>query len=169
MKQPSKNVGIVTVKSKIKRRIKPKAFKKSKNASELDGSGLEYFFRINILDKLGIKYSQQFKAKSIGRFYDFILLDYRIIIECDGTFFHSDPRIYKDSLTITQKRNKRVDEIKNKWAQENYYVLLRFWEKDIYNDVPGIIKFLTEKIGLQTEVILLNESKKNGSFFMKNN
>lgn len=156
MRQPSKN------------KAKNKSIRKKKNSTKnLDGSKLETFFKINVLEKLNLNYVQQFEAKSIGRFYDFLLTDYRILIEIDGDYWHMNPDIYQSPINSIQKRNKRVDELKNKWALTNCYILLRFWEKDIYNDTNTVIKFLSERIGIQNEAILLTESKKNGSFFMK--
>ena len=168
MKQPVKNKIVETVKlKKIKTKIHKKIFKKSIITSELDGSGLETFFRIEILDKLNIKYIQQFKAKSIGRYYDFYLEDFKVLIECDGSFFHSDPSIYNKSLTIVQKRNKRIDKIKDEWALMNGYILLRFWESDIKKEPEKVAKYLIERLQIATEIVLLNESKKNGTFFRK--
>jgi len=168
MKQPTKTKTTTHVKPKKNKVFKKKkTFVKSRNASDLDGSGLETYFRVNILDKLGVEYDQQFEAHPIGRFYDFYLPKYRVLIECDGDFYHSNPEIYTTNLTITQKRNKRVDELKNKWASLNNYVLIRFWEKDIYGDSNGIIEFINQRLKLQNEVLLLRESKKNGSFFSK--
>lgn len=162
MKQPVKN--IVRIKSQKKKNNTKKSEK------NLDGSGLETFFRENVLEKLGIRYQQQFEAKSIGRFYDFYLPDFRVIIECDGFFFHSDPRFYKEGpVYATQKRNKRVDEYKNQWALANGYLLLRFWEHDILNDTENVKKFLTERLNIRNKTILLEKSKKDGSFFMDKN
>ena len=172
MKQPvSHNISKTTVvnkKKSVKKKVfKRKEFKKSPNASDLDGSGLETYFRINILDKLGVRYQQQFEAKSIGRFYDFYLQDSRILIECDGDYFHKNPEIYDRAINKMQKYNTKIDEVKNRWALTNGYVLLRFWETDIRKDPDNIIKFLTERLHIQNEVNILNESKKNGSFYIK--
>lgn len=99
MKQPVKN--IVRIKSQKK---KNNTKKPEKN---LDGSGLETFFRENVLEKLGIRYQQQFEAKSIGRFYDFYLPDFRVIIECDGFFFTRTHGFTKRGLSIQHKREIR--------------------------------------------------------------
>lgn len=150
MRQPTKNK-LNTLVSVVKKRKKKRVFQKSKNASELDGSGLETYFRINFLDKLGLNYDQQFKANDIGRFYDFHLKDKNnnslmILLEIDGTFFHSDSRFYNKILTSSQKRNKRIDKIKDRWALDNGYLLLRFLEYDIKNNPKLILDVLSEHI-----------------------
>lgn len=160
MKQPVKKIIKYKVKTKRKKPISDK---------DLDGSGLETYFKENILDKLGVKYIQQFEAKSIGRFYDFYLPESQVLIEVDGSYWHSDPRIYEKPMNVIQKRNKRVDKIKDVWALANGYVLIRIWESDIRKDPANVMKMLSERLHVQTEVVLLAESKKNGSFFMKKN
>lgn len=141
--------------------------KKRKNEKNLDGSGLETYFKLNFLEKLGVEYVQQFHAEQIGRFYDFYLPKQNIIIECDGSFFHCDPRNYTKPKYATQIKNKRVDEIKNNWATMNGFVLLRFWEYDIYNNPKLIINELKNHMKIQNKKIKLLEDKKNGVFFIK--
>lgn len=170
MKQPvskkNSKINITNKKKSVKKKVfKRREFKKSPDASDLDGSGLETFFRINVLDKLGVKYDQQFEAKSIGRFYDFYLPDSRILIECDGDYFHKNPEIYSEAINKMQKYNVKIDEAKNKWALINGYVLFRFWETDIRKNPGNIILFLKERLNIQNKVIVLNESKKDGSFY----
>lgn len=140
----------------------------------LDGSGLETYFKENFLDKLEINYTQQFEAKDIGRFYDFHLKDknnnsLRILVEIDGTYWHTDPRVYDKPINPIQKRNKRVDEIKNKWALLHGFCLIRLWEYDIKNNPEKIINELKKHMSIQTEKIFLMESKKNGTFYNKKN
>jgi len=159
MKQPIKNT------SRIKNKTKKGKFAKDKINVVADGSGLETFFRVNILDVLEIKYQQQFKAESIGRFYDFYLPEHNVLLEIDGGYWHLDPRLYEAPINSIQKRNKRVDELKNKWALTNGYVLLRFWESDIKKSPGEIIKFLIDRLKIEKDVVLLKESKKNGSFY----
>ena len=155
MKQPISNI----IKTKRKKEIK-------KPERDLDGSGLETYFRINFLDKLGIEYVQQFEAVSIGRFYDFMIKNHNLILEIDGSYFHSDPRFFEKTNKM-QKRNKRVDDVKNKWALINGFVLLRFWEYDIYNNPKLVMDELEKHLKIQNKKYLLSESKKNGTFFNK--
>jgi len=159
MKQPVKK----SIKLKIKKKYQPKI----KTQEQLDGSGLESFFRTEILDKLGVHYIQQFEAKNIGRFYDFYLPYHNVLLEIDGDYFHKNPMIYETPINAIQKRNMRVDEVKNKWALMNGYVLIRFWESDIRKNTSNVLKILSERLNLQTEVVLLAESKKNGTFYIK--
>lgn len=158
MKQPVRN--------KYKKIIKQKV-KKIKTPEELDGSGLESYFRINILDKLEIEYFQQFEAKSIGRFYDFYLPKHNVLLEIDGDYWHKNPTIYESPINAIQKRNARVDKLKDKWALMNGFVLIRIWESDIKKEPEKVAKYLIERLQIATEIVLLNESKKNGTFFRK--
>lgn len=173
MKQPVKKTTPSVNKSKSskgsnKKYTKPrKEFIKSSNASELDGSGLEAHFRTNFLDKLGVDYVQQYEAKDIGRFYDFMLPDQNILIEIDGDYFHKNPMIYRTAINGTQRRNIRIDEVKNKWALLHSFCLIRIWEYDIRHNPKEVMEALIKRIGSQNEVVALNESKKNGSFFKK--
>lgn len=172
MKQPVKKTTPTPKKSSIikpsKKKNKPrKEFKKSSDASELDGSGLEAYFRINFLDKLGLNYVQQFEAKDIGRFYDFMLPNQNILIEIDGDYFHKNPMMYESPINATQRRNVRIDELKNKWALLHSFCLIRIWEYDIRHNPQNVMNSLLKHVSSQNGVVALNESKKNGSFFKK--
>lgn len=112
------------------------------------------------MDKLKVKYTWQFEAKDIGRFFDYYLPDYNLIIEIDGGYYHSDPRLYEEKdLNRMQKRNKKVDEYKNKWALMHGIPILRIWEKDIREDPKGVMKMLKERLNIEKEKITLNENK----------
>lgn len=109
-------------------------------------SGLEKTFA-NILDLLEIKYQPFFYAKEIKAFYDFYLPDYNLLIEVDGDFWHCNPDTkHKIPKYNTQKYNLERDRIKNEWAIQNGYKLLRFWENDIKNNVKKIKKILLENL-----------------------
>ena len=69
-------------------------------------------------------------------FFDFYLIDYDIFIECDGDYWHANPKIYFDQnkLNTTQKHNVGNDKRKNIFLEKENKILLRFWEYDIYNN-----------------------------------
>jgi very-short-patch-repair endonuclease len=107
-----------------------------------------------------VRYVYQFEAKDIGRFYDFYLPDVNLIIEIDGSYFHSDPRLVKEeNMNPMQKRNKRVDEYKDRWALMHGIPLIRFWEKDIRENPKMVMDELKKRLYLETEKKSLAEKK----------
>lgn len=135
--------------------------KNSKNHPKYGTSKLEQDFAINFLDKLGIEYVYQYEAKDIKRYYDFYLPKHKILIEVDGGFYHADPRVVdQNKLNAMQKHNKRVDEIKNRWASLNGIPLIRIWEYDIRNNPDMVMKMLKERLYIQDKKIILKENKK---------
>ena len=122
-------------------------------------SKLEKKFAKEFLEKLGIKYEEQFEAKDIKRFYDFFLPDYRTLVEVDGSWFHSYGLIYEE-MNPMQKRNARVDEIKNEWAALHGYPLIRIWEHDINENPQKVLDMLRERLGVEEEKLKIKENKK---------
>jgi very-short-patch-repair endonuclease len=129
---------------------------------------LEEDFAREFLDKLGVKYIYQFEAKDIGRYYDFaIILDDNLsvgnmlLVEIDGSYFHSDPRLVKEGeMSPMQKRNKRVDEYKDKWALLHGIPLIRIWEKDIRENPKMVMDGLKKRLYIENEKKTLNENKR---------
>ena len=133
-------------------------------------SQLEKNFARDFLDRMGLVYIYQYEAKDIKRFYDFALTCYDdvkyeyevkdgircvkqegqffpidMIIEIDGSFYHSDPRVVsEDKMTPMHKHNKFVDELKDKWAAMHCIPLLRIWEYDIIHS-PKMVEKEIEK------------------------
>ena len=140
--------------------VKKKPIKyKKKNHPQYGTSKLEEDFAKQFLDKLGINYEYQFEARDIGRYYDFFIPNKDgshggLLIEIDGSYFHSDPRLYEEKdLNGMQKKSKRVDELKNKWALLHGYPLMRIWEKDIRENPKKVMKRLKERLYLMDEEI----------------
>ena len=144
-----------------KRLIKPNG-KVEKTHPKFGTSKLEQDFAEQFLDKLGVKYIWQFEAKDIGRFYDFYLPAHNLIIEVDGGYYHSDPRVVnEDKLSPMQKKNKRIDEHKNEWALMHGIPIMRIWEYDIRNNPSGVMKSLKERLYIE-EKVQNKINKKNG-------
>jgi hypothetical protein len=66
-----------------------------------------------------------------------------------------------------QKKNMRVDKIKDKWALLNNIILIRVWENDIHKNPVKVMEMLEKRIGYSTEKQILKEKKKSGEFFIK--
>ena len=171
MKQPIKKRGTSIIKNKSKKRTTPKA-KTARGAvrphhQKYGTSKLEEDFARDFLDKLGIKYIYQFEAKDIGRFYDFAIIlndemttGNMILIEIDGGYYHSDPRVVKeDKLNPMQKHNKRVDEHKDKWALLHGIPLIRIWEKDIRENPKMVMEELKKRLYIEDKKITITEKK----------
>lgn len=122
-------------------------------------SKLEKKFAKEFLEKLGIRYEEQFEAKDIKRFYDFYLPDYQVIIEIDGDFYHGYGKVHEEKNPM-QKRNARVDEIKNEWAALHGYPLIRIWEHDINENPEKVLDMLRERLGVEMEKLIIKENKK---------
>lgn len=108
-------------------------------------SELEEKFKI-ILEVLDIKYQHFFFASKINKIYGFYIPEYNTLIEVDGNFYHCNPKFYHSSICKTQEINIKNDQEKNKWAKENGYKLLRFWEDDINNNIKQVKQTLLEHL-----------------------
>jgi len=122
-------------------------------------SKLEVIFEKEILNKLKVVYERQFYAKDIKRYYDFYLPELNVLIEVDGDFYHSYGKVYEE-MTPMQKKNHRVDEIKNEWAAMHGYALIRIWEHDIRNNPYKVLEWLSERLGIENEKQIIKENKK---------
>ena len=122
-------------------------------------SKLENHFAKEFLDKLGVKYERQYYAESIKRYYDFYLPDWNLLIEVDGDYYHSKGLVYED-MSPMQKRNNRVDKLKNEWAVLNGYNLIRVWESDINKNATKLMEKLKEILMLEEEKRKKREEKK---------
>ena len=161
MRQPiKKGKKIEGKKPKVRKRlIKPNG-KLERIHPKFGTSKLEQDFAEQFLDKLGVEYIWQFEAKDIGRFYDFYLPNDNILLEFDGSYYHSDPRIVDETkMNPMQKKNRRVDEYKNKWALLHGIPLYRIWEKDVNERPELVMQQLKEVLKIQNEVNTIKENK----------
>lgn len=142
-----------------KRTINTLYTKKKRKHKEYGTSKLEERFARDFLDKLGVKYVYQFEAKDIGRFYDFYCYEDNLLIEVDGSYYHSYGLTYEE-MSPMQKKNKRVDELKDKWALLHGIPLLRIWEHDINDNPSKVISMLKERLKVQKEKKVIEEDKK---------
>jgi len=81
---------------------------------------------------------------------DFAFPDSKIGIECQGTFFHTDPRVYPNGpITAIQRRNAGRDKSKRKYLTERGWQIIELWEIEI-NDGRFKEQLLCElqKLGL---------------------
>ena len=78
---------------------------------------------------------------------DFAIPHLKIVVECDGDYWHANPRIYdKNKLTFTQKKTLKRDLNKNKELIQKEWVVLRFFESDIKEDVKKCVDKIEKEI-----------------------
>ena len=137
---------------------------KAKNGQEYGTSKLEEKFAKQFLDKLGINYVYQYKAESIGRYYDFRICPelHGPIIEVQGGYWHADPRLYEGKkLDKTQQRDLKIDEIKRKYCERNGIKLIYVWEKDI-NETPNkVMEYLKDVLKPYLDGTIENKKKRH--------
>lgn len=90
-------------------------------------SSLECKFK-DLLDNAGILYIQQYKPDKCTKVYDFFLPLYNTLVEIDGTFWHH-------SEWAIQHGSRVNDDIKDKWAVDNGYDMVRIPENDMPADI----------------------------------
>lgn len=161
MKQVTRKRTSITIKNKTKKSTaqKVKPTKRTVYHPKYGTSKLEEDFARDFLDKLGLKYVYQFET-DIGRFYDFYLPEHNLLIEIDGSYHHSDPRLVKESeMNPMQKRNKRVDKIKDEWALMHGIPLIRIWEKDIRENPNQVMEMLKNRLYIQDKKVEVKVNK----------
>jgi very-short-patch-repair endonuclease len=104
------------------------------------GSKLEKNFA-NICDEANIEWVMQYKLKN--KRYDFFFPKYKILVEIDGNYIHSNEA---EGFRIDKPFKKKIfknDAFKNIIAKSLGFKILRIWETELNNLTP---KLLLEKI-----------------------
>ncbi|AJD91432.1 hypothetical protein JMA_21150 [Jeotgalibacillus malaysiensis] len=112
---------IEMIRSATLKQMEEQVFKKTRIEKVLE----EY------LKEANIEYRYSFILQK--RQYDFLLPKYRLIIECDGDYWHANPSVYPEPADWQIERIKR-DLEKNEIAKRSGYRIVRFWENDILNN-----------------------------------
>jgi very-short-patch-repair endonuclease len=81
-----------------------------------------------------INYLKQTPLCGVAR-VDFYLPEYKIVIQCDGDYWHGCPKHFKNN----NKRKPDKEERQNKILKENGYKIFRFWECEINKSVENCI------------------------------
>ena len=111
----------------------------------------------DMLDEMNIAYDieKSLKFKNTWKHFDINLIDYPVLIEVDGNYWHGNKEtMRKGKPNFMQLKNKQNDMIKNWVAKNAGYKLIRVWELDIkenYDEVKGRITKLLKEIKSDTE------------------
>jgi very-short-patch-repair endonuclease len=127
----------------MNQRICAAAAKGGCSYSFLNNTSIERKMKV-FLDELGIrhKFKFQFFLKDFQTqqtfCYDFGSAPSKVLIECDGNYWHANP-VYYPQPNEAQQRIAVRDKLKAEAAIRNGYKLIRFWETEI-NDNPETVK-----------------------------
>lgn len=109
---------------KTKDIIRKKTIEQLKNNHLKQGTSIELIME-NLLKSLDINYEFQYNFNN--KFLcDFAIVDKKIIIECDGDYWHN------------REDNKKRDKAKNAYIEKCGWKIIRFWEHDIKNNLNNI-------------------------------
>lgn len=100
----------------------------------------------SMLDNLNIKFINE---KNIDNYYtvDNYLTEYNLIIEVMGTYWHTDPRKYKEINYKTQLDRINRDKAKHAHIKNKYNIdILYLWEKDIIDNPKICEKIIIDYI-----------------------
>lgn len=112
--------------------IREKLLNRIKNKTFSISSKLEEYFINEFIIPLNVEYERQYYLKDIHQYCDIYIPSHNLVIECDGSFWHSDKRLFPNGPKYSyQKKKVELDEIKNDYLLSNGYKLLRIWEIDI--------------------------------------
>lgn len=115
---------------------------KSANKIKKDTS-IEKIMEILLINN-SIEYEKQYR---IGRFVtDFFIKESNIVIECQGDYWHANPKIFLAELNETQKANVIRDTNKKKYMYENNIECLFFWEYDIKNNIDWVTNEILKRV-----------------------
>jgi G:T-mismatch repair DNA endonuclease (very short patch repair protein) len=81
------------------------------------------------LEKMSIRYIKNYKCDRY--IFDFYLVDYNFVIECQGDYWHGNTE-YFSKLNEVQLKNIERDRNKIKYLNENKIKSLFLWENEIY-------------------------------------
>jgi len=96
-----------------------------------------------ILEKLDINFIKEYKYNKY--IFDFYLLDYNFVIECQGDYWHGNTEYFK---ILNDMQLKNIDRDKNKkfFLIENNISSLFLWENEIYKNIDILEKIILESI-----------------------
>ena len=103
----------------------------------------------DMLDEMNIAYEieKSLKFKNTWKHFDINLIDYPVLIEVDGNYWHGNKETMRSGKpNFMQLKNKQNDMIKNWVAKNAGYKLIRIWEKEIEDDYEGIKNKITNII-----------------------
>jgi len=131
LKKPKSKAAV----KRLKKRLRQNMDSPPMNRSTRPMSNLEQMVA-DMLDDLNIEYEREkpLKYQAGHRYYDFHLIEYGVLIEVDGEYWHDTQG--KASYVILMARKN--DAIKAWLAKSKGYNLIRIKEKELLEEYDGV-------------------------------
>ncbi len=104
------------------------------------------------MNKRGFFFTSQYRLKKFV--CDFALPNQKIIVECDGDYWHANPGIYNrenfERLGKIQQEKITRDARKDEFLKKNGWIVMRFFETDIKKNVVECVNKIEAKINWRT-------------------
>lgn len=149
-KYGAENVGILQLGKRVGKRSK---FHR-KIEDILISLGLEFDSEKTCLCK---KYNTVLK-KNYSPIVDIVLNEHKVVIECNGDFWHANPKTYKETDVFhtfsgakTAKEIWESDKIRVEHIESFGYTVLIIWESDYYSDIEKVKKDILDVVKNQTD------------------
>lgn len=123
-------------------------------------SSLEVLFE-SFLDTYNFNYVPQYAVQYQDSYfyYDIYLVDYNLIIEINGDYWHCNPLYYKETDIVNYPNNIKKcakaiwdkDKIKQDYITSKKYDLLVIWEKEINENKHNLSNFFKNKLNEKIE------------------
>lgn len=128
--------------------------KRSKIMKSIKGSdtGIEVRLRKALWHK-GVRYRKNFKVFDCHP--DIVITKYKIAVFCDGNFWHGKELqkrpIKHNSIYWNEKIRRNVErDLENTIElRDNGWIVLRFWEDDIQNNLPNCVDDVLRYISIR--------------------
>ena len=99
----------------------------------------------DMLDNLKIEWDREVPLKYMQgyRYYDFHLIEYGVLIEVDGSYWHGE-RDKPSYVTLMAKKN---DMIENWMAKKEGYTLIRIKEQSLMEEYDTVVENISSTVG----------------------
>ena len=106
----------------------------------------------NILKEMNIEFETEYPIEN--RIYDFKIKDKNILIEVNGSYWHCDPRLYKEDyinkkIGYSAKEVWEYDYLKTQLAQKYGHKIITVWELDINRSIDSVKKEVENGLEIQ--------------------
>jgi very-short-patch-repair endonuclease/transposase len=78
---------------------------------------------------------------------DFAIPQFKIIIECDGDYWHANPIVYENKLLDKrQRKNVQRDKFKDTYLSKKGWIVIHFFESEIISSTVACVDQIDEQI-----------------------